>query len=340
MADRPARSRSPGTPRTSTAPSLNPAGLLARKLGRRRSPSRAPAPTSSTCGRSARRTPVHLVYHGLNPDFARLVADGPCVAGAATRGSASSASGGMVAKKGFDVARRRRRARCATGASTSSWCSPARTGRPAPTVDVLIDAARPRRRRSSVIGPLDQAGCWRCYRRRRLRPGLSRRRRRRPRRHPQRARRGDGGRRGRSCRRGCPASPSWSRRRSTGCSCRPRTRARWPRRCAASPPTTRSAPRDSAAAGRATVVATLRRRRAGAQLAALLPMTPVSQRSAVGVAAPGAVRRSTSCAATSRWPTPPSPAGSPTRRHARPRPRARLARGGLAARRRVARSSG
>ena len=81
--------------------SLNPAGLLERKL-------RAAAFAVTCTGanvehlrRLAGDTPVHLVYHGLNPDFARLVAgecphplDGPFRVASVGR---------MVEKKGFDV---------------------------------------------------------------------------------------------------------------------------------------------------------------------------------------------------------------------------------------------
>jgi glycosyltransferase involved in cell wall biosynthesis len=81
--------------------SLNPAGLLARKL-------RAAAFAVTCTGANAEHlralgtgTPVHLVYHGLNPDFARLV-------GGARRPTAPNrfrvlGVGRMVDKKGFDV---------------------------------------------------------------------------------------------------------------------------------------------------------------------------------------------------------------------------------------------
>ena len=87
--------------------SLNPAGLLARKL-------RA-ATFVATCTRAnvehlrllAPQAEVHLVYHGLNPDFARLLESG-------RNGTARSAPGRLqllrvvsvgrqVPKKGFDV---------------------------------------------------------------------------------------------------------------------------------------------------------------------------------------------------------------------------------------------
>jgi glycosyltransferase involved in cell wall biosynthesis len=81
--------------------SLNPAGLLARKL-------RAAAFAVTCTGANVEHlrslgtgTPVHLVYHGLNPDFARLAA--------ASGGSVEPhrfrvlSVGRMVDKKGFDV---------------------------------------------------------------------------------------------------------------------------------------------------------------------------------------------------------------------------------------------
>ncbi|MET0460836.1 MAG: glycosyltransferase, partial [Ilumatobacteraceae bacterium] len=81
--------------------SLNPAGLLRRKL--------AAASFAVTCTGAnldhlralGAATPVHLVYHGLNPDFARLVAGST---GAAPDGPLRIVSiGTAVEKKGFDV---------------------------------------------------------------------------------------------------------------------------------------------------------------------------------------------------------------------------------------------
>jgi len=82
-------------------PSLNPSGLLARKL---RAASFAVTCTGANVGHLralGTPTPVHLVYHGLNPDFARLVAADPAVA-APPRFRIASV-GRMVDKKGFDV---------------------------------------------------------------------------------------------------------------------------------------------------------------------------------------------------------------------------------------------
>ena len=98
------RSRSPATRATSTRAQLNPHGWLRRKLLRRalrrhlhRGERRAPA------GDRARGRRVHLVYHGLNADFARLLR--------ATRRRRRRANGTLrvlgvgrlVAKKGFDM---------------------------------------------------------------------------------------------------------------------------------------------------------------------------------------------------------------------------------------------
>jgi len=81
--------------------SLNPAGLLARKL-------RAAAFAVTCTGANAEHlrslgtgTPVHVVYHGLNPDFARLVEDDRRPV--ALPRFRILGVGRMVDKKGFDV---------------------------------------------------------------------------------------------------------------------------------------------------------------------------------------------------------------------------------------------
>jgi glycosyltransferase involved in cell wall biosynthesis len=81
--------------------SLNPAGLLARKL-------RAAAFAVTCTAANAQRlrelgtaTPVHLVYHGLNPDFTRLVRGARPQQ--APTGFRVVSVGRMVDKKGFDV---------------------------------------------------------------------------------------------------------------------------------------------------------------------------------------------------------------------------------------------
>jgi glycosyltransferase involved in cell wall biosynthesis len=82
-------------------PSLNPAGMLARKL---RAASFAVTCTGANVDhlRSlGTPTPVHLVYHGLNPDFARLATSAALHAEPARFRVVSV--GRMVEKKGFDV---------------------------------------------------------------------------------------------------------------------------------------------------------------------------------------------------------------------------------------------
>jgi glycosyltransferase involved in cell wall biosynthesis len=84
------------------SPSLNPAGLLRRKL--------AAARFAVTCTEANRRhlaalapgAAVHRVYHGLNADFSRLVARNGCppALGEQLR---LLAVGRLVPKKGFDV---------------------------------------------------------------------------------------------------------------------------------------------------------------------------------------------------------------------------------------------
>jgi glycosyltransferase involved in cell wall biosynthesis len=81
--------------------SLNPAGLLARKL---RAASFAVTCTGANVAHLeglGTGTPVHLVYHGLNPDFARLAAAAE-PAPSPPRFRVVSV-GRMVDKKGFDV---------------------------------------------------------------------------------------------------------------------------------------------------------------------------------------------------------------------------------------------
>jgi glycosyltransferase involved in cell wall biosynthesis len=81
--------------------SLNPAGLLARKLRAAAFAVTCTAANAEQLRSLATGTPVHLVYHGLNPDFARLV-DG--VAPTARTGRFRVVGvGRMVDKKGFDV---------------------------------------------------------------------------------------------------------------------------------------------------------------------------------------------------------------------------------------------
>ncbi len=135
-------------------PSLNPRGLLARKL-------RAAAFAVTCTGanvdhlRSLRTaTPVHLVYHGLNPDFARLLAAEPSVP-APSRFRIVSV-GRMVDKKGFDVLVDAV-ALLRDGGVDAELVLAGEDGPAAADVDALIDArglAAVARR----LGPLDQPG--------------------------------------------------------------------------------------------------------------------------------------------------------------------------------------
>jgi glycosyltransferase involved in cell wall biosynthesis len=135
-------------------PSLNPSGLLTRKL-------RAAAFAVTCTGANVDHlralgtaTPVHLVYHGLNPDFARLVAAGPRVA-APPRFRIVSV-GRMVDKKGFDVLVEAL-ALLRDGGVDAELVLAGEDGPAAAEVDALIDerglGAVARR-----LGPLDQDG--------------------------------------------------------------------------------------------------------------------------------------------------------------------------------------
>jgi len=135
-------------------PSLNPAGLLARKL-------RAAAFAVTCTGANvdhlrslATTTPVHLVYHGLNPDFARLVETGPRVAAPARFRIVSV--GRMVDKKGFDVLIDAV-AVLRDGGVDAELVLAGEDGPAAAAIDAVI---RARALRSVVrrLGPLDQAG--------------------------------------------------------------------------------------------------------------------------------------------------------------------------------------
>ena len=85
--------------------SLNPAGLLARKLGAASYVITCTAANRDHLLAIAADANVHVVHHGLNADFARLLAD------SATDGPAGTTSapmrvvsvGRLVPKKGFDV---------------------------------------------------------------------------------------------------------------------------------------------------------------------------------------------------------------------------------------------
>ncbi|MEA2246422.1 MAG: hypothetical protein QOH46_951 [Solirubrobacteraceae bacterium] len=83
--------------------SLNPAGLLRRKL---LAASFAVTCTEANVGHLRSIAPeavVHRVYHGLNADFSRLMHDGDDTAAPAPNGLRLLGVGRLVAKKGFDV---------------------------------------------------------------------------------------------------------------------------------------------------------------------------------------------------------------------------------------------
>ena len=84
--------------------SLNPAGLLARKIRAARLVVTCTAANRAYLAAIAGDTPVHCIYHGLNADFSRLI-DEVAPAPPARRGSSLRilAVGRLVAKKGLDV---------------------------------------------------------------------------------------------------------------------------------------------------------------------------------------------------------------------------------------------
>jgi glycosyltransferase involved in cell wall biosynthesis len=83
------------------APELNPHGWLRRKLLAARFAVTCTRANVEHLKRIAPEAEVHLVYHGLNADFARLVGDAPA---AQTNGRLRVLGvGRLVAKKGFDV---------------------------------------------------------------------------------------------------------------------------------------------------------------------------------------------------------------------------------------------
>jgi len=81
--------------------SLNPAGLLARKIRAARFVVTCTDANRAHLTAIADRTPVHCIYHGLNTDFSSLIDDAPPAAAAASL--RILAVGRLVAKKGLDV---------------------------------------------------------------------------------------------------------------------------------------------------------------------------------------------------------------------------------------------
>ena len=113
-----ARRRSPGSPpRSPACRSRSPAtrkdiyrrrstrpGCCGASCWPRASSSPAPRRTRATCRRSRPRPTVHLVYHGLNADFTRLLERRAAPARRARTGTLRVLGvGRLVAKKGFDV---------------------------------------------------------------------------------------------------------------------------------------------------------------------------------------------------------------------------------------------
>lgn len=83
--------------------SLNPAGLLARKLRAAQFVVTCTGANREHLRRLAPGTPVHLIYHGLNVDFAALLSETASVPRRAGGPLRIAAVGRLVEKKGFDV---------------------------------------------------------------------------------------------------------------------------------------------------------------------------------------------------------------------------------------------
>ena len=84
--------------------SLNPAGLLARKIRAARMVVTCTEANRAYLATLAGGTPIHRIYHGLNTDFTRLLDDGRGAPGPRPATSLRVlAVGRLVAKKGLDV---------------------------------------------------------------------------------------------------------------------------------------------------------------------------------------------------------------------------------------------
>src|SRR5207302_1571646 len=84
------------------SPSLNPAGLLRRKMDAARFVVTCTEANSEYLKQQGSDTPVYCLYHGLNADFSRLLRERP--AERPTNGHLRVLTvGRLVPKKGFDV---------------------------------------------------------------------------------------------------------------------------------------------------------------------------------------------------------------------------------------------
>jgi len=83
--------------------SLNPAGLLARKVRAARMVVTCTDANRRHLERLGTGTPIHCVYHGLNTDFTRLIAEGGSASHPRLATLRILAVGRLVAKKGLDV---------------------------------------------------------------------------------------------------------------------------------------------------------------------------------------------------------------------------------------------
>ena len=221
------RSRSPATRATSTPSTSTRRAGCAASCSPRASSSPAPRRTSATCSAIAPEADVHLVYHGLNADFARLLADAAAAAPTPTATAARARRRPHRGQEGLRRARRRvrraapprRRLRGrdrrpggqALGRRARAHRQPrpraATCALPGPMGQERAAARVPPRERAvhaqPPARPTTATGSRTCSSRR-WRPGR------------------------RSSRAPSPASPSWSSTRSTGCSSRPRTPRRSP----------------------------------------------------------------------------------------------------------------
>ena len=143
--------------------SLNPAGLLRRKLAAARFAVTCTEAYRAHLATFAGRTPVHCVYHGLNAELARLLGGASSPARTPDRILRILAVGRLVRKKGFDVLVDA----CATLAGRGVPCALTIVGEDGPESEVLRRriAATQLTTIVSLPGPMDQAALCREYRR-------------------------------------------------------------------------------------------------------------------------------------------------------------------------------